>query len=162
MTEQRTILQDVKQRRPFATMSERVVVNLMRSCRVVEDYWRTYLKREAGLSLSQYNVLRILRGTHPGLLKTSVVAERLISSDPDVTRLLDRLIKRGLVRREADPADRRVVLVGITDEGIELVADLDEPTTELSAAATAGLSPAELEALDALLDALRNGAEPVE
>jgi DNA-binding MarR family transcriptional regulator len=156
----RTSLEDIKQNRPFRTLSERIVVNLMRTAKVVEDYWRSQLKAEAEMSVSQYNVLRILRGAHPGVVRTSEVAERMIHVDPDVTRLVDRLVRQGLVRRQSDPADRRVVLLGITDAGRELVAGLDGPAADWAVAGMAGLSPDQLEALDGLLDDLRAGVPP--
>lgn len=91
----------------------------------------TELLKEAGLSGAQYNVLRILRGSLQSGLSCGQIAERLITRDPDITRLLDRMEKRGLVTRVRETADRRVVMTRITDAGLELLAALDEPMTAL-------------------------------
>src|SRR5215211_3825704 len=85
------------------------------------------LKQMEGISISQYNILRILRGARPRAIKSSDIADRMIYRDSDVTRLVDRLSKQGLVGREQDPEDRRVVLVRITDAGLTLRARLGEP-----------------------------------
>lgn len=82
--------------------------------------------KAADLSATQYNVLRILRGAPEGL-PCGEVASRMITRDPDVTRLLDRLEKRGLISRRRETKDRRTVMARITPEGLELLARLDEP-----------------------------------
>ena len=79
------------------------------------------------LTLPQYNVLRILRGSHPEALTCGEIAERLVTPGPDVTRLLDRLEKRGLAERARDASDRRVVRALITGAGLEALTDLDSP-----------------------------------
>jgi DNA-binding MarR family transcriptional regulator len=133
----------------------------MRTTRAIEESWIQYLKRSEGISQSQYNILRILRGARPQAVKISEIADRMITRDPDVTRLLDRLIKQGLVRRERDTEDRRVVLVEITGAGLALLARLDGPAGEYTEGAMAGLKPAELRMLDALLNEVRAGIRPV-
>lgn len=85
------------------------------------------------LSLAQFNVLRILRGAGPEGATCGDVIERLIQRDPDVTRLIDRLERRGLVERVRDTRDRRVVRGRITDKGLEILASLDEPINDLHA-----------------------------
>ena len=87
------------------------------------------LLKDTDLSATQYNVLRILRGA-AGPLPCGEIANRMITRDPDVTRLLDRLEAQGLVTRERDEADRRTVLARITPEGLRLLARLDEPIQE--------------------------------
>ena len=84
----------------------------------------------------------------------------MVTRDPDVTRLVDRLIKQGLVRRERSAEDRRVVLVEITGAGLALLARLDEPVLEYVAAAMAGLKPQQLRTLDTLLNEVRAGCRP--
>jgi len=77
------------------------------------------------VSATQYNVLRILRGAPDGL-SCGVISERMITRDPDITRLLDRLEKRGLISRSRETRDRRTVLAGITPTGLALLARLDD------------------------------------
>ena len=85
--------------------------------------------RSAGISPNQYNVLRILRGSPQGL-PCREIGERMISRDPDITRLLDRLEKAGLVSRARETKDRRMVLTRITPQGLRLLAELDAPITD--------------------------------
>ncbi|HEY8195465.1 MAG TPA: MarR family transcriptional regulator [Gemmatimonadales bacterium] len=155
-----TIDRELKQTKPFSSLQQQVVLNLMRTTRAVEESWIQYLKRTEGISPSQFNILRILRGARPKAVKISEIAERMVNRDPDVTRLVDRLIKQGLVRRERDGEDRRVVLVEITAAGLALLTRLDEPVLEATAAAMAGLKPQQLRTLDALLNEVRAGIRP--
>lgn len=87
--------------------------------------------KPAGLSPEQYNVLRILRGAGPDGLACREIAERMITRDPDITRLLDRLENRHLVTRSREETDRRVVKTRITDEGLRILRELDEPIHQL-------------------------------
>lgn len=151
---------EIRQTQPFASLQQQVVVNLMRTCRTVEESWAQHLKRIEGISTSQYNILRILRGARPGALRISEISERMIDRDPDVTRLVDRLIRKGLVRRERGEEDRRVVLVEITAAGLALLARLDQPVVEYARAVMAGLTQKRLRALNALLDQVRAGVRP--
>jgi len=93
------------------------------------------LLKSAGLSTAQFNVLRVLRGARQaaedGGLPCGEIAERLISRDPDITRLLDRLEAQGLVTRSRSSEDRRVVMAGISDRGLEVLGRLDAPMAEL-------------------------------
>lgn len=133
----------------------------MRTTRAVEESWVQYLKRNEGISQSQYNILRILRGARPKPAKISEIADRMITRDPDVTRLVDRLIKQGLVRRERDSEDRRVVLVEITAKGLQMLSRLDEPAGRYTEGAMAGLSAQQLRTLDTLLNEIRAAIRPV-
>jgi DNA-binding MarR family transcriptional regulator len=153
----KTIAQEIQQTKPFGSLQEQVVINLMRTTRLVEESWMQYLKRTEGISISQYNILRILRGARPRALKISQISERMINRDPDVTRLVDRLIKQGLVRRERDISDRRVVLVEITGAGMALCARLDRPAAKHTEGAMAGLKAQQLRSLDTLLNEVRAG-----
>jgi DNA-binding MarR family transcriptional regulator len=157
----KTIHHEIHQTKPFRSLQEQLVINLMRTTRAIEESWIQYLKRSEGISQSQYNILRILRGARPQAVKISDIAERMITRDPDVTRLVDRLIKQGLVRRERDTEDRRVVLVEITGAGLAMLARLDEPAGAYTEGAMAGLKQQQLKILDTLLNEIRSGIQPV-
>jgi DNA-binding MarR family transcriptional regulator len=157
----KTIHHEIRQTKPFRSLQEQLVVNLMRTTRAIEESWVQYLKRSEGISQSQYNILRILRGARPKAVKISEIADRMITRDPDVTRLVDRLIKQGLVRRERDTEDRRVVLVEITGAGLAMLARLDGPAGAYTEGAMAGLKPQQLKTLDTLLNEIRAGIQPV-
>jgi len=111
---------------------------------------------------TQYNVLRILRGTGPAGLLTGEIAERLLTHDPDVTRLVDRMEKRGWIERRRDPEDRRCVRIVIMQEGLALVDGLDEPTANFLQAQFSHLSPTTLSTLVEVLDDLRHASEAAE
>jgi DNA-binding MarR family transcriptional regulator len=110
--------------------------------------------KTAGLTGAQYNVLRILRGAGNGLA-CKEIGERMISRDPDITRLLDRMEKRELITRERQSDDRRVVKTCITAKGLELLKVLDHPVRELHKRQFQRMSPARLTALAAMLEQVR-------
>jgi DNA-binding MarR family transcriptional regulator len=110
--------------------------------------------RAEDLSLTQYNVLRILRGAHEGL-PCGEIASRMITRDPDVTRLLDRMEKRGLISRARESRDRRMVLARITTAGLKLVDRLDEPVQKIHRKHLGHLGKDQLRALAELLAAAR-------
>lgn len=150
---------DIKQSKPFFSSSLEVYFNLLRTSDLLSRTAAELLKTHA-LSGTQYNVLRILRGaiaTPDGGLPCSEIGARLITHDPDVTRLLDRLEKRGLVQRARRVTDRRVVLVCITSAGSDLLetCDHDRCLTEAFAPHFAGLSSDDCKTLITLLENLR-------
>jgi len=108
-----------------------------------------------GITPVQYNVLRILRGSHPETLTCSEIGARLLDRTPDVTRLLDRLQRSGLVRRERAEHDRRVVEVGITEEGLSLLDRMQDDMVATEHRLTKHLSPDEHRHLSTLLERLR-------
>lgn len=108
-----------------------------------------------GITLPQYNVLRVLRGAGEEGLPTLEVAERLIEHAPGITRMMDRLEKRGWVRRERSAGDRRQVLCYLSDEGQRLLSELDECMNRADQEALSGLSEAEQRELVRLLDQVR-------
>ena len=110
------------------------------------------------LSLTQYNVLRILRGAPQGL-PSGEIASRMITRDPDVTRLLDRMEKRGLISRFRESRDRRLVLARIGPEGLKLVNRLDEPVQKIHRKQLGHMGKDRLQALAELLAAARSGKE---
>jgi DNA-binding MarR family transcriptional regulator len=111
------------------------------------------LLKTQGLSLAQYNVLRILRGAGGDGATCSQVGGRLIKHDPDVTRLVDRLIRAGLVERARDTRDRRVVRTSITEAGLKVLAELDDPMDALHRRQLGHMSESALESLQQLLGA---------
>jgi len=110
--------------------------------------------KPAELSMTQYNVLRILRGAHEGL-PCGEIAGRMITRDPDITRLLDRMEKRGLVSRCRETKDRRMVLTRITPAGLKALTELDEPVLEAHRNQLGHLGSKRLRALAELLRAAR-------
>ncbi|HEV2381378.1 MAG TPA: MarR family transcriptional regulator [Terriglobia bacterium] len=112
-------------RRRTACPEEAAFLDLLRTADILSRRLISVLKAE-DLSATQYNVLRILRGAGEGLA-CGEIASRMITRDPDVTRLLDRLEKRGLISRCRETKDRRTVMARITREGLKLLAKLDEP-----------------------------------
>jgi len=118
------------------------------------------LVKSAGLTAAQYNVLRILRGAEPQGLACRAIADRMISHDPDMTRLLDRMEKHGLITRERHSSDRRVVVTRITSQALAILKSLDQPVHELHQTQFRHMPPARLKTLAALLDELRAPAAP--
>ena len=116
----------------------------------------TELLKAAGLSVAQYNVLRILRGAGPEGATCSSVSGSLIRHDPDVTRLMDRLDKRGLIERARDTKDRRVVRTRLTKTGTALLAELDDPVDDLHARQLGHVGSKRLADLVAVLDEARS------
>lgn len=112
-------------KRRFGCREEDAFVDLLRTCDLLSRGLAHLLKAE-DLSPTQYNALRILRGAPAGL-PCGEIASRMITRDPDVTRLLDRLEKRSLISRSRDAKDRRAVVTRITPEGLKLLARLDGP-----------------------------------
>ena len=134
---------------------ETATIDLFRTADLLARAPAQLLKSE-DLSGTQYNVLRILRGS-PGGLPCGEIAVRMVTRDPDITRLLDRLAKRGLVGRRRETKDRRVVLTKITDQGLELLARLDEPMQETHRKQLGHLGRNRLKTLTELLETLRAG-----
>ena len=117
--------QSEKKRGRVGSPEEAAFLDLLRTTDMLSRGLIHVLKTE-NLSATQYNVLRILRGSREGLA-CGEIASRMITRDPDVTRLLDRLEKRSLISRCRETKDRRTVMARITPEGLKLLARLDEP-----------------------------------
>ena len=133
------------QQQAFVAM-QRAADRLMRDMAV--------LLKPRGISPTQYNVLRILRGSRPKPLSCSEVAERMITHAPDMTRLLDRLAGTGLISRARESEDRRVVRTAITEKGLELLASLDAPVRRVHQKQFASFSEDKLTLLVDLLSGL--------
>lgn len=151
------IQKEIRQKKPFASPEHEAFVNLQRTADAMIRGVEEVLK-PAGLSHTQYNVLRILRGAVPDGLACREVAERMVTRDPDVTRLLDRLEARGLVARTRERQDRRVVTVRITEEGLRLLKDLDGSIGEEHVRQLGHLGERRLRSLMELLDVVREQA----
>jgi DNA-binding MarR family transcriptional regulator len=149
-----TIAGALKQTRPFDSREEEVVLALQHVAARITEPWARFLKASAQLTPSQYNVLRILRGAKPSRLACTEVSSRMVARDPDVTRLVDRLVDRGLVDRVRDRRDRRVVELGITKAGLALLKQLDPAVAQYPRAMLSHLEPKRLEQLGDLLQDL--------
>lgn len=148
---------EIKQTKPFPSVEEEAFLNVLRTANALSQGAGELLKQH-DLTQTQYNVLRILRGAGQKGLTAGEVGERMITRDPDVTRLLDRLEKRGLVERWRCTEDRRVVWTRITPAGVEAIAPLDRPVTELHVAQLSHLGRDRLNQLIELLEAAREQA----
>ena len=148
------VARELKQKKPFSSPEEEILLGLRMAAARVVDRLARFLKTTAQLTSNQYNVLRILRGSHPAKLACSDISERMIERDPDITRLVDRLEKRGLVRRSRSRRDRRVVEVGITDKGLALVRGLDADVERLPKVLLGHLGAERLAQLGSLLEAV--------
>jgi DNA-binding MarR family transcriptional regulator len=146
---------EILQQKPFPGVQDEAILSVVRTADQLMTPMNDLL-RNAGLSHSQYNILRILRGSAPAGLSCGEIAERMIRRDPDLTRLLDRLEKRGLVARARGTTDRRVVLSVITPAGLELLASLDEPVSRLNRDILAHVPEEKLRTLVAILDEIRD------
>jgi len=133
-----------------SSLEERIAVLLLRAADFVGQQGEQLFKSH-GLTGTQYNVLRILRGAGPEGLPCKIVGDRMISHDPDMTRLLDRMEKRGLILRERQKDDRRVVKTRITATGLETLKKLDQPVREIHKKHFAHLSASKLKQLAELL-----------
>ena len=142
-----------KNRRRVGCPEETAFLDLMRTTDILSRGLVKVLKSE-DLSLTQYNVLRILRGAPEGL-PCGEIADRMITRDPDITRLLDRLEKRALISRCRETKDRRMVMARITPEGLKLLDRLDEPVETAHRKQLGHLGQERLRALKELLYAAR-------
>jgi DNA-binding MarR family transcriptional regulator len=149
----KTTTQSGTKARPVGSPEEAASIDLFRTADLLSRAPAQLLKSE-DLSATQYNVLRILRGAPSGL-PCGEIASRMITRDPDVTRLLDRLAKGGLIARRRESKDRRVVLTKITSEGLELLARLDEPMQEIHRRQLGHLGRNRLKTLGELLEGAR-------
>jgi DNA-binding MarR family transcriptional regulator len=151
----RRLRQAIQQRKPFQSLQQEVFLEVLRTGRaLVQDL--VDLLRPHGLTQPQYNVLRILRGAGAAGLPTGEVGQRMVASrEPDVTRLLVRMERHGLLRRERHPDNRRIVTARITPRGRRLLAALDRPVLEMHAAQLRHMTRRELEQLATLLERAR-------
>jgi DNA-binding MarR family transcriptional regulator len=144
----------IRQTRPFESLEAEAFLNLQRSADALTRGLAELL-RGADLSPTQYNVLRILRGAGPEGLSCGEVGERMVTRDPDITRLLDRMERRGFVARSRERSDRRVIRVRITPGGLQTVNQLDGPVAALHRQQLGGMGSRRLRSLIDLLEKAR-------
>ena len=120
----------MSQRSPFKPLEDHLFVSLLKLADSLSQQAEVVIK-SAGLTPAQYNVLRILRGAEPEGLPCHGIAERMISRDPDMTRLLDRMERHAWISRQRQQDDRRVIKTRITPEGLKLLRKLDQPVHDL-------------------------------
>ena len=149
-------MKETSKRQHVGCPEEAAFLDLLRTTDMLSRRLVPVLKTE-DLSATQYNVLRILRGAPEGLA-CGEIASRMITRDPDVTRLLDRLEKRGLISRDRETKDRRTVMARITPEGLTLLSRLDEPVQAAHRKQLGHLGRERLRTLVKLLSLLRNHA----
>jgi MarR family transcriptional regulator, organic hydroperoxide resistance regulator len=147
------IYEEIKQNKPQRSPGQIAVITIFRTADVLRHAVERSLSA-FGLSNEQYNVLRILRGAGENGLPTLEISSRMLSRSPNITRLLDKLIAKKLVRRTRPKEDRRVVIVSVTAQGLELLAHLDEVVDEVFDNFPATTN-AEIETLVEVLDRIR-------
>jgi DNA-binding MarR family transcriptional regulator len=147
---------EIRQTKPIGSLEEEAFLNLQRTANELSQAM-TELLKEHDLTQTQYNVLRILRGAGKAGLTAGDIGERMITRDPDVTRLLDRLERRRLVERWRCTEDRRVVWTRITAQGVDVIRPLDPTVDELHVRLLAHMGEDRLRQLIELLEAARDG-----
>lgn len=152
----RSLRDELQQTRPFRSDAQEAVVALLRTASVVSRRVARVVEPH-GLSLPQYNVLRILRGAGSGGLPTLAIRDRMIDEGSTVTRLLDKLERAGLVTRDRTRPDRRQVVCQLTPAGDALLADLDPQLDAVDRAVAASLPAPQLGTLLELLARIRHG-----
>ena len=148
---------EIKQAKPFRSLEDEAYLNVLRTADALLRK-ETELLKEYGLSPTQYNTLRILRGAGTQGVTCGELSDRMLTKDPDVTRLIDRLERRGLLTRSRSDEDRRVVRTQITAAGLDLLARLDEPSHVWTQSQLGHMSEAELREFIHLLERAREGA----
>jgi DNA-binding MarR family transcriptional regulator len=143
---------ELKQTRPFPRRSAEALLSVLRTAAMLEHLMGEALKPHR-ITMTQYNVLRILRGAGPKGLCGREIGERMVSSVPDVSRLLDRMEEMGLIRRERDATDRRHVTARISVKGLDVLARATPP---LEAVERARFGHIEARRLEAVIDALED------
>jgi DNA-binding MarR family transcriptional regulator len=152
-----TLREELKQTRPFTSLEEEAALAVLRTAAVL-DHATAEMLKPFGVTPTQYNVLRILRGAGERGLCRYEIGDRLVSKVPDVTRLLDRLVDVGLVERERSDGDRRLVTTRITAAGLALLGRIDAPLAAFHAERLGHLGEPRLRALvDLLAEARASG-----
>lgn len=150
-----SVQDEIKQTRPFSSRTAEAMVAIVRTAAVLDHAWGEIL-RPFGITPTQYNVLRILRGSAANGLCGREVGERLISQVPDVSRLLERMEDLGLITRERDTGDRRHVTARIASRGEQLLREVEPELQAFEKKHFAKFSDDQLTQLIGLLDSARN------
>jgi len=145
---------EIMQEPAFSSTEEEAVLNLLRSSDCLERAFQQKI-RGWGLTATQYNVLRILRGAHPNGLPCAAIGERMIAAEPDITRLLARLKRLKFIRQHRDRHDHRVVVTTITDPGLDLLRAMDPAVLSAPKELLGHMHSAELAELIRLLELAR-------
>lgn len=145
---------EIEQQRPFSSAEEEAFLNLLRTSDCLE---RAFQRRTRawGITATQYNVLRILRGAQPDGLSCAAIGKRMITAEPDITRLLSRLKALKFIRQRRDRQDRRVVWTQITEAGLALIESMDPVIQQAPRDLLGHMSCTELTALSHLLEQAR-------
>lgn len=152
---QKDLQAELKQTKPFKSAGQEAFLSLQRTSDLMIRKVVQFLK-PWGISPTQYNVLRILRGAGAEGLCCGEISDRMITHDPDITRLLDRIEKLGWIERSRSARDRRVVEARISKKGLDLLKEIDEPIEKFNHEVTSHLSERKLKQLIVLLAELRN------
>ncbi len=147
---------ELKQKIPFTSREAEAYLSLLRTSDALQTQVEAQLK-EFGLTGTQYNALRILRGAGPEGLPCREIGERMITRDPDITRLLDRLEDRGFVQRTRAKHDRRVIYGKITAAGLRLLREMDGPLEKFGREMLRHVGQEKLKQLIELLELVRRG-----
>ena len=150
-----TLRDELKKRGPFASLEQEATLAIMRTSDLLENRIARLL-REHGLTLSQYNVLRILRGEGKPL-PCLEVADRMIQVAPAITRVVDQLLTSGFITKCQSENDRRVYMLELTAAAKKLLKKLDQPVLDLHASLFADVKQADARALVRILEVIRGG-----
>jgi len=155
-----SLQQDIRQTKPFSSLQQEAYLSVVRTSSALTDTVEELLK-PFGITGTQYNVLRILRGAGEGGLCRNELRDRMLTRMPDMTRLLDRMEEAELVTRSRERDDRRMVLTQITPRGRDLLSQLDRPMNDLHRNQLARLDDDQLRSLVDLLTLVREGGRTV-
>jgi DNA-binding MarR family transcriptional regulator len=149
---------ELKQTKPFPSPEEELYLSIFRTSELL-SHGIFKLFKEADLTPTQYNALRILRGAGAEGASCTEIGDRMVTRDSDITRLLDRLEARGLISREREVKDRRRIQTHITEQGLKLISELDGPVTEYHRRQLGFLGEKKIANLSKLLEEIRSSLD---
>jgi len=153
-----SLKREIAQELPFSSKEEEALLNLLRTSDFVQRVFQLKT-RKWGVTSTQYNILRILRGAHPQGLTCSAIGDRMITAEPDITRLLARLKALKLIRQQRDKHDRRAVCTHISAAGLVLLKEMDPVILQVPRELLGHLAGAELSELIRLVESARKPCE---